>query len=76
MFGMSEWSTWFLLAEMILRLKEQEKIGGFGKGTNTEVVEKAEENCNTKFLCLVEKLRIKGKEACGRDRVNKIFENT
>lgn len=22
MFGMSEWSTWFLLAEMILQLKE------------------------------------------------------
>lgn len=76
MFGISEWSTWFLLEEMILKLKEQKKIGDFNKGTNTELVEKAEENCNTKFLCLMEKLRIKDKESCGRDGENKIFGNT
>lgn len=52
------------------------KIGGFSKGTSTDLVEKAEENCRTKFLCLMEKLRIKDKEAHGRDGVNKIFENT
>lgn len=73
MFGMSEWSTWFLLVEIILKLKEQKEIGGFSKGTSTDLVEKAEENYNTKFLCLMEKLRIK---SCGMDEVNKIFENT
>lgn len=75
MFGMTEGSTWFLLAEIILKLKEQEKIGGFSKGTNTDLEEKAEYNCNIKFLCLMQKLRIKDKAARGRDKVNKIFEN-